>query len=150
MSEPDKEDPLPPAGPGKAPVPKVPAQWRRNYRRLTRLRKTLLKNADAAAAQSRCFGRHLASAAADTMDRALALTLFSSEQDALVEIEAALLRIHRGTYGVCERSGAPILPSRLDLIPWARFTAEIQTQAEKDAARLQARSAAQKPRRRHP
>jgi RNA polymerase-binding transcription factor DksA len=134
-------------GAGKA-VPRaiVPTQWRRNYRRLIRLRAALLKQvSEIGDAQSRCFGERLAMAAAATLDRVLALSLFSTERDALIEVEAALLRIRQGTYGVCERSGAVILPSRLDLIPWARFTAEVQTQAEKDAADLQALPAAAPP-----
>ena len=110
-----------------------------------RLRTTLLEQAGAPDdGQRRCFGERLANAASATMDRVLALTLFSNERDALLEVEAALLRIRKGTYGVCERSGAMILPSRLDLIPWARFTAEVQTQAEKEAvnAEVQAKPGA--------
>jgi DnaK suppressor protein len=38
----------------------------------------------------------------------------------LGEIDAALLRIERGTYGVGERSGRPISLARLRAIPWAR------------------------------
>ena len=147
MSEPEEEDSRQASAPGKAPASKVPEQWRRNYRRLIRLRKALGKEPDAETARSPCYGARRANGD-ETMDRVLALTLFSSEQEAIAEIEAALGRIQLGTYGVCERSGVPILPSRLDLIPWARFTAEVQTQAEKDAADSQARStaAARKPR----
>lgn len=38
----------------------------------------------------------------------------------LVEVEAALERIEKGTYGICEISGAPIEEDRLDANPAAR------------------------------
>ncbi len=52
-------------------------------------------------------------------------------QDALYEIDQALKRIELGTYGVCEMSGKPIPHTRLEAIPFARFTVECQSQLEK-------------------
>jgi RNA polymerase-binding transcription factor DksA len=48
----------------------------------------------------------------------------SKDQDALYEVEEALKRIENGSYGVCEMSNEPIPPSRLEAIPFARFTLE--------------------------
>lgn len=42
----------------------------------------------------------------------------------LLEIEAALARIDRGCYGVCEETGLVIEPRRLMTIPWTRFSVE--------------------------
>jgi len=39
----------------------------------------------------------------------------------LREIESALLRVSRGSYGVCEGCGEEISPARLKAIPWARY-----------------------------
>ena len=39
----------------------------------------------------------------------------------LAEVEAALARVDAGTYGVCERCGAPIGEARLDALPAARL-----------------------------
>ena len=44
-----------------------------------------------------------------------------TEEGLLEEVEAALARIAAGTYGTCEATGEPILPSRLRAIPWTRF-----------------------------
>jgi DnaK suppressor protein len=39
----------------------------------------------------------------------------------LKEVERALERVARGSYGVCERCGDEIAPARLTAIPWARY-----------------------------
>ncbi|MGN6111214.1 MAG: TraR/DksA family transcriptional regulator [Kofleriaceae bacterium] len=44
----------------------------------------------------------------------------SRDRARLAEVDAALDRIARGTYGISERSGAPIGFDRLRAIPWAR------------------------------
>jgi RNA polymerase-binding transcription factor DksA len=43
-------------------------------------------------------------------------------QRRLEDIQIALEKIEKGTYGVCERSNQPIPQARLELIPEARFT----------------------------
>lgn len=68
------------------------------------------------------FSTHLGDAASDTFDRDLTLGLVSFEQEKLYEIEAALKRIDDGSYGICELTGQPIPKTRLDAIPWARFS----------------------------
>jgi DnaK suppressor protein len=77
------------------------------------------------------LGMHQADAGSDAYDRDFALNLLSQEQDALYEIEEALKRVDAGTYGICEMSGKPIPQARLEVIPFARFTVECQTQIEK-------------------
>lgn len=42
----------------------------------------------------------------------------------LLEIEHALLRIERGTYGICEETDEPIEMERLIAIPWTRLSIE--------------------------
>ncbi|MCF6377077.1 TraR/DksA family transcriptional regulator [Nocardioides KLBMP 9356] len=39
----------------------------------------------------------------------------------LAELDAALARVDAGTYGVCERCGAPIGAARLEALPAARL-----------------------------
>ncbi len=115
-------------------VQSVPTEWRRHYHRLLELRKELLRDADdlqkAAQEETPSFSMHMADAATDSFDRDLALSLLSFEQDALREIDAALNRIHDGSYGVCEFTGTPIPRPRLESIPWARGTVEAQAQLE--------------------
>lgn len=42
-------------------------------------------------------------------------------QRTLSEVEAAIKRMDRGTYGVCEDCDEPIPEARLRALPWARF-----------------------------
>ncbi len=76
-------------------------------------------------------GLHQADAGSDAYDRDFALNLLSQEQDALFEIDEALKRIVRGTYGTCEMSGKQIPKARLEARPFARFTVECQNEIEK-------------------
>ena len=53
--------------------------------------------------------------------------LFASHQrlrHQLLEIESALARISRGTYGICEETEEPIEAERLLAIPWTRLSIE--------------------------
>ena len=81
--------------------------------------------------EASAFGMHQADAGSDAYDRDFALSLLSQEQDALYEIDQALKRIEVGTYGICEMSGKPIPHTRLEAIPFARFTVGCQSQLEK-------------------
>ncbi len=81
--------------------------------------------------EASAFGQHQADAGSDAYDKDFALSLLSQEQDALYEIEEALKRIDAGTYGVCEMSGKPILPARLEALPFARLTVQCQTEFER-------------------
>ena len=51
------------------------------------------------------YSLHMADSGTDNFDRDFALSLLSSDQDAVYEIEEALKRIERNTYGVCEMTG---------------------------------------------
>jgi RNA polymerase-binding transcription factor DksA len=59
-------------------------------------------------------------AAADTTTATSELHLRSDLAHSITEIDAALLRIERGTYGIDEETGDPIDPERLDAVPAAR------------------------------
>lgn len=82
--------------------------------------------------EASAFGMHQADAGSDAYEKDFALSLLSQEQDALYEIEQALKRIEIGGYGLCEMSGKPIPVTRLEAIPFARFTRDCQEQAEKE------------------
>jgi RNA polymerase-binding transcription factor DksA len=81
----------------------------------------------------------MADSGTDNFDRDFALSLLSSDQDAVYEIEEALKRIEKKTYGVCELTGKPIPRARLEAIPWTRFTVDAQAQLEKEGALRQRR-----------
>jgi DnaK suppressor protein len=82
--------------------------------------------------EASAVGQHQADAGSDAYEKDFALSLLSQEQDALYEIEEALKRLEVGTYGVCEMSNKHIPHTRLEAIPFARFTVECQQQLEKE------------------
>jgi DnaK suppressor protein len=51
----------------------------------------------------------------------LAVATLERERRELAEVEAALARIKRGNYGVCDTCGASIPEARLQALPWARL-----------------------------
>lgn len=77
------------------------------------------------------YSQHLADAGTDTFDRDFALSLVSSEQEALNEIEDAIQRMLSGSYGVCEITGDKISHDRLTAVPFTRFSLEGQRHHEK-------------------
>ena len=78
------------------------------------------------------FSLHMADAGTDSFDRDFALSRISFEQDAVYEIDEAMMRIRRGTYGICELTAKPIEPHRLEAIPWTRFSADAEKLLEKE------------------
>lgn len=117
---------------------KVKPEWLEFYNNLLELREQLLRQMSGLAKESAQelpgYSLHMADSGTDNFDRDFALSLLSSDQDAVFEIEEALKRIERKTYGVCELTGKPIPRARLEAIPWTRFTVEAQAQLEKDGA----------------
>jgi len=121
----------------------VPEKFRRFYKLLVDLRshvldslgqhseETLKRSAKEDAGDLSGYGQHMADAGTDTFDRDFALSLVSSEQEALSEIEAAITRIHKGTYGICELTGKPISRDRLLAVPFTRYSTEAQKELEK-------------------
>src|SRR5881394_312049 len=87
---------------GEPPPERVHPKWTRHFEDLTRLREKILAKKETLAedvnvnSESRFMGEHLADAASDSYDRDWALSVLSSEQSALSEIEQALDRIARG------------------------------------------------------
>lgn len=121
----------------------VKSEWVKYYRNLLELRERLMNQMTGLAKESAeempGYSLHMADSGTDNFDRDFALSLLSSDQDAIYEIEEALKRIERNTYGICELTGKQIPKARLDAIPWTRFTVEAQGQLERDGALRQRR-----------
>jgi DnaK suppressor protein len=117
---------------------KVKAEWQKYCQRLLDLRDQLLHQMNGLAKESAQelpgYSLHMADSGTDNFDRDFALSLLSSDQDAVYEIEEALKRIEKKTYGVCELTGKSIPKARLEAIPWTRFTVEAQAQLEREGA----------------
>ncbi|HVE46589.1 MAG TPA: TraR/DksA C4-type zinc finger protein [Acidimicrobiales bacterium] len=56
-----------------------------------------------------------------TAERGEASTLAANLREALEEVEAALVKLDEGNYGVCEGCGTPIPAARLEAMPAAAF-----------------------------
>jgi len=127
----------------KAGEVKIKPEWQVFYDRLLELRDQLVRQMNGLAKESAQemagYSLHMADSGTDNFDRDFALSLLSSDQDAIYEIEEALKRIEKGTYGICELTGKPIPRSRLEAIPWTRFTVQAQAQLEREGALRQRR-----------
>ena len=104
--------------------------------RLTDQRNGLAKES---AKEMESYGVHMADSGTDNFDRDFNLSLLSSDQDVIYEIEEALKRIEKETYGTCEITGKPIPLTRLNAIPWTRFRVDAQSELEQYGV-LQSRS----------
>ncbi|MEA3225958.1 MAG: TraR/DksA C4-type zinc finger protein [Planctomycetota bacterium] len=67
---------------------------------------------------------HMADIGTDNYEQEFALGLMDSERKLLREIDDALVRIDKKSYGTCEGTGKPILKARLEAKPWARHCVE--------------------------
>ncbi|MBC2594159.1 TraR/DksA C4-type zinc finger protein [Ruficoccus amylovorans] len=121
----------------------VPQKWIKYYKALVELRDhvndglqlhtadTLKRSNKEDSGDLSGYGQHMADAGTDTFDRDFALSLVSSEQEALYEIEEAIQRIFNDTYGTCEITGEPIAKDRLLAVPFTRYSLEGQRELEK-------------------
>lgn len=66
------------------------------------------------------YGQHPADTGTETFEREKDFSILARLEEELAEVEAALDRIEKGTYGIDERTGEPIAPERLEALPAAR------------------------------
>jgi RNA polymerase-binding transcription factor DksA len=72
----------------------------------------------------------------DAFDRQFALTVASSEQDAIFDIDDAIRRLDAGSYGVCEACGCGIEKPRLKALPFVRLCIACQSESERSRPRF--------------
>lgn len=122
----------------------VPKKWKKYYKLLLELRQHVTDELDLHTAdtlkQESGDNSIEDDSGTDAFDRDFALSLVSSEQDALNEVEEAILRIKDGSYGICEVTGEQIGKERLTAVPFARFSVEGQAEYEKNQRRKVDRS----------
>jgi len=73
---------------------------------------------------------HMADVGSDNYEHEFTLGLMESERRMLNEIDDALLRLARQTYGVCLVKGVPIGKARLEAKPWAKYCIEAVRELE--------------------
>ncbi len=121
----------------------IAQKHRRYYRQLVEMREQIRQGLDLHTSETlkrsskedsgdlSGYSQHMADAGTDTFDRDFALSLVSSEQELLYEIEEALKRIRNGSYGVCEITGQTISADRLAAVPFTRYSLDGQKELEK-------------------
>lgn len=73
---------------------------------------------------------HMADLGSDTWEQELTLGLIENERGLLREIDEALDRIEKKTYGICIATNKPIGKARLRLKPWAKYGIEYARKRE--------------------
>lgn len=74
---------------------------------------------------------HMADVGSDAYDQDLKLGMAASERKRIRDIEDALVRIKKKTYGVCHLTGHKIPDARLQAKPWAKYTKESAEKIER-------------------
>jgi len=67
---------------------------------------------------------HMADVGTENYDQEFTLGLIENEQGTLEQINGALDRIERGTYGLCSECGEPIAKPRLQALPYTPYCIE--------------------------
>jgi RNA polymerase-binding protein DksA len=67
---------------------------------------------------------HMADIGSDNFEQEFSLGLMQNSRNLVKEIDEALERIDKGTYGICMGTGKPIAKARLKLKPWAKYSVE--------------------------
>lgn len=75
-------------------------------------------------------GNHVADDATEVFTRERNLALRGNAHDLLEQVDAAIERIDQGSYGICARCGQQIAPDRLEVLPYAMYCIDCQSQAE--------------------
>lgn len=78
---------------------------------------------------------HMAEQGSEAYDQSLSLDLAAADRKLIREIDDALVRIAEGVYGLCQLTGKPIKPERLEELPWARYSIEAAREMERQSMR---------------
>ncbi|MDA0999581.1 MAG: TraR/DksA family transcriptional regulator [bacterium] len=104
-------------------------------KRLLEVRRDILGDVAANKSLSKEMGddgiQDIGDMAAATYSQQVIMQLGERERERLREVEAAFGRVEDGTYGICEESGEPIPFTRLEAIPYARYTVAAQNEMER-------------------
>lgn len=73
---------------------------------------------------------HMADLGSDNYEQDFAIGLMNGERKLLHEIDEALMRIEKKTYGICLGTGKLILKARLEAQPWAKYSVEFARKLE--------------------
>ena len=88
---------------------------------------TEVKSAD----DSKGYSQHQADEGSADFDRTIALQLTGKEMVILKQVNRALEKIEENSYGICDYSKKPIPLPRLEAIPYAIMTVDVQEKFER-------------------
>ncbi|MBQ6705569.1 MAG: hypothetical protein IJN19_06180 [Opitutales bacterium] len=125
----------------------IPAKWIKYYKKLVSLKVAIQKEIDEHSQNafsrqgkedtgdlSASYSQHTADIDNEAFTRDCALSLLAGKQQELAEINIAIERMKKGTYGICEITGKPIPAERLRDVPFTRYSIEGKIEAEKQRA----------------
>ena len=84
-----------------------------------------------AGAEEGDFDDAASDAATETLDRGTDMALEENLRSLIEEIDAALEKVAKGTYGICDNCGGGIKIARLDRLPYATMCVECQQRMER-------------------
>jgi RNA polymerase-binding transcription factor DksA len=76
---------------------------------------------------------HMADLGTDNFEQEFTLSLLQKEGVVLGEIDAALERVQKGSFGRCEECEGAIPKTRLNALPYTRYCVECARKAEQSA-----------------
>lgn len=135
---------LPPIPAAKAaPTVEAPPKFRREYRRwlerLISLRHRLLSEGEQLeeeglkALEQEVSVDHMADYGSDTSEQDTTLALIESKTEALRDVDDAIGRIERKTFGLCEECEQMIPVGRLEVLPHTRYCVKCKEKRERTA-----------------
>jgi len=96
-----------------------------------RLREALQQRVVMAEGESLGYRNHMAEDATEVFEQTKDWTLRRDAERLLRDVERALAKFEKGTYGICERCGEQIDPARLKAIPYATLCLSCQQRLER-------------------
>lgn len=136
-TSPTKGKPAAAHGDTPGPEKRTPDRWKWHQRTLLALRQRLIgestEHRQDSAQPKFTESLGFSDSVSDRNEREVLLAELEMEENMLAEIDAALLRLQLGTYGICEDTGQTIPADRLRALPWTRFTKEAAARREQAA-----------------
>jgi RNA polymerase-binding transcription factor DksA len=74
---------------------------------------------------------HMADVGSENFEQEFTLSLLENEEEVLTQIEGALGRIQKGTFGACEECEAAIPKERLKVLPYTAYCVACARKLEK-------------------
>lgn len=110
--------------------PKIPSRWAEIHRRLCMERDRLIDRDNHTPEATQTKVDDLAETGSEESERSISFVMANATQATIQEVLSAIRRIEVGTFGICEITGQPIEPDRLDAIPWTRYSLQGQKELE--------------------